>query len=55
MKLETKAIHSGNKSDSATGAITTPIYQTSTFQQEAEVLVGQRACPKTSSIFLYKS
>jgi len=35
MKFETKAIHSGNKSDSATGAITTPIYQTSTFQQEA--------------------
>jgi len=35
MKFETRAIHSGNKSDSATGAITTPIYQTSTFQQEA--------------------
>jgi len=35
MKFETKAIHSGNKSDSATGAITTPIYQTSTYQQEA--------------------
>ncbi|HLD35156.1 MAG TPA: cystathionine gamma-synthase [Planctomycetota bacterium] len=35
MKFETRAIHSGNKSDSATGAITTPIYQTSTYQQEA--------------------
>ncbi|MEW6026401.1 MAG: cystathionine gamma-synthase [Planctomycetota bacterium] len=35
MRFETRAIHSGNKSDSATGAITTPIYQTSTFQQEA--------------------
>ena len=35
MKFETRAIHSGNKSDIATGAITTPIYQTSTYEQEA--------------------
>ncbi len=35
MKFETKAIHVGQAPDSATGALTTPIYQTSTFVQEA--------------------
>ena len=35
MEFETKAIHVGQEPDSATGAITTPIYQTSTFVQEA--------------------
>lgn len=33
MKFGTKAIHAGLQSDSATGAVMTPIYQTSTFQQ----------------------
>jgi cystathionine gamma-synthase len=33
--FETKAIHEGQEPDPATGAITTPIYQTSTFVQEA--------------------
>jgi cystathionine beta-lyase/cystathionine gamma-synthase len=35
VEFETKAIHVGQKPDPATGAVTTPIYQTSTFVQEA--------------------
>jgi cystathionine beta-lyase/cystathionine gamma-synthase len=35
MRFATKAIHSGLLPDSATGAIMTPIYQTSTYVQEA--------------------
>jgi cystathionine gamma-synthase len=35
VEFETKAIHVGQEPDSATGALTTPIYQTSTFVQEA--------------------
>ena len=35
MKIGTKAIHAGVHPDSATGAIMTPIYQTSTYVQEA--------------------
>lgn len=38
MKFSTKAIHAGQKPDPATGAVITPIYQTSTFQQ-AEINV----------------
>lgn len=34
MKFATKAIHAGIEPDSATGAIMTPIYQTSTYVQE---------------------
>ena len=34
MDFETRAIHAGQEPDSATGAVTTPIYQTSTFAQE---------------------
>ena len=34
MKFSTKAIHSGQKADPATGATIVPIYQTSTFTQE---------------------
>ena len=33
MKFETKAIHAGVEPDSATGAIMTPIYQTTTYAQ----------------------
>jgi cystathionine beta-lyase/cystathionine gamma-synthase len=33
--FETRAIHEGQAPDPATGAVTTPIYQTSTFAQEA--------------------
>ncbi len=33
MKFETLAVHAGQEPDSATGAIMTPIYQTSTFAQ----------------------
>ena len=33
--FETRAIHAGQEPDPATGAITTPIYQTSTYVQEA--------------------
>ncbi len=35
MKFGTKVIHAGIEPDSATGAIMTPIYQTSTFAQQA--------------------
>ena len=35
MEFETRAIHVGQEPDPATGAITTPIYQTSTFVQDA--------------------
>lgn len=34
MKFATKAIHAGIEPDSATGAVMTPIYQTSTYHQE---------------------
>ena len=35
MEFETQAIHDGQEPDPATGALTTPIYQTSTYVQEA--------------------
>jgi cystathionine beta-lyase/cystathionine gamma-synthase len=35
MDFETRAIHDGQEPDPATGAIITPIYQTSTFVQDA--------------------
>ncbi len=35
MEFETRAIHAGQEPDPATGAVTVPIYQTSTFAQEA--------------------
>ncbi len=35
MEFETRAIHVGQQPDPATGALTTPIYQTSTYAQEA--------------------
>src|ERR671928_78140 len=35
MEFETRAIHAGQEPDPTTGAIITPIYQTSTFVQEA--------------------
>ena len=35
MDFETRAIHAGQEPDPATGAVITPIYQTSTFVQEA--------------------
>jgi len=35
MDFETRAIHEGQEPDPATGAITTPIYQTSTYVQDA--------------------
>ncbi|MDD3420430.1 MAG: cystathionine gamma-synthase [Candidatus Gastranaerophilales bacterium] len=35
MKFETKAIHAGQEADKATGATIVPIYQTSTFTQDA--------------------
>jgi len=38
MDFETRAIHEGQEPDPATGSVTVPIYQTSTFAQEA---VGQ--------------
>jgi cystathionine gamma-lyase/cystathionine beta-lyase/cystathionine gamma-lyase/homocysteine desulfhydrase len=34
MGFSTTAIHAGNEPDSATGAVSVPIYQTSTYQQE---------------------
>ncbi len=35
MEFETRAIHAGQEPDPATGAVVTPIYQTSTYVQEA--------------------
>jgi cystathionine gamma-synthase/cystathionine gamma-lyase len=35
MKFETKAIHDGQQPDPLTGAVVVPVYQTSTYQQEA--------------------
>jgi len=35
MEFETRAIHEGQNRDPVTGAVITPIYQTSTYQQEA--------------------
>jgi cystathionine gamma-synthase len=35
VEFETRAIHAGQEPDPATGAITTPIYQTSTYVQDA--------------------
>ena len=35
MKFETRAIHDGQAADSKTGAVIVPVYQTSTYQQEA--------------------
>ena len=35
MEFETRAIHDGQEPDPATGAVTVPIYQTSTFVQDA--------------------
>jgi cystathionine beta-lyase/cystathionine gamma-synthase len=35
MEFETRAIHEGQEPDPATGAVTVPIYQTSTYAQEA--------------------
>ncbi len=34
-RFETKAIHSGQEPDPATGAVITPSYATSTYAQEA--------------------
>src|SRR5213082_1755835 len=35
MEFETRAIHAGQEPDPTTGSVTTPIYQTSTYVQEA--------------------
>jgi cystathionine beta-lyase/cystathionine gamma-synthase len=35
MQFETKAIHAGQPSDPSTGAVIVPVFQTSTYQQEA--------------------
>ncbi|HSA30731.1 MAG TPA: cystathionine gamma-synthase [Candidatus Omnitrophota bacterium] len=35
MKFETRAIHDGQKPDAQTGSVIVPVYQTSTYQQEA--------------------
>jgi cystathionine gamma-synthase/cystathionine gamma-lyase len=35
MKFETRAIHAGQEPDPSTGAVITPVYQTSTYRQEA--------------------
>jgi len=35
MDFETRAIHEGQEPDPSTGAVTVPIYQTSTYAQKA--------------------
>ena len=39
MKFGTKVIHSGLKTDPSTGSIITPIYQTSTYVQEKQLIL----------------
>lgn len=34
MRFETRAIHDGQEADAATGAVTVPVYQTSTYRQD---------------------
>ena len=34
MQFETRAIHEGQEADLTTGAVTVPVYQTSTYQQD---------------------
>ena len=41
MKFSTKTIHAGQMPDKATGAVTVPIYQTSTYKQD-EINVHKR-------------
>ncbi len=36
MKFATKAIHAGQEPDPTTGAVMTPIYQTSTYWQKSQ-------------------
>ena len=47
MEFETRAIHAGQEPDPATGAVITPIYQTSTYVQEA--VGGTRATTTRAS------
>lgn len=49
MKFATKAIHGGLEPDSATGAIMTPIYQTSTFVQSEDRHSKDYAYSRTSN------
>jgi len=35
MRFETRAIHEGQEADATTGAVTVPVYQTSTYRQDA--------------------
>ena len=35
MRFDTKAVHAGQEPDPTTGAVTVPIYQTSTYVQDA--------------------
>ena len=50
-RFDTRAIHAGQPADAATGAVTTPIYQTSTF---AGVVVSTnvKSMPKRWNTFV---
>ena len=56
MKFETKVIHSGLITDPSTGAIITPIYQTSTYVQKkpGENMGFEYSRIKDSSKYLHK-
>lgn len=49
MKFDTKSVHSGRKPDPLTGAISTPIYQTSTFVFEDFGKPGEHDYSRTSN------
>lgn len=49
MKFDTKSVHSGRKPDPLTGAISTPIYQTSTFAFEDFGKPGEHDYTRTSN------
>ena len=49
MKFGTKVIHSGLQTDPSTGAIITPIYQTSTYvQKKLEIILHEIYFPQST-------
>jgi len=53
MGFATKAIHAGNETDPTTGAVTVPIYQTSTYKQDGLLNPKSQEIDGESKIFEY--
>ena len=49
MKTKTKLIHGGITSDEPTGAVSVPIYQTSTYKQEAVGSIKDMSIPEQAT------